>query len=337
MRSHHQKVYYVIGFLASVLFLWFSVKDVKAEELKAAFADANFWYFIPIFGSLFLFFWVKAIRWHLLLIPVERIPTKELFPSMMVGIALNHLLFGYIGELVRTYFLGKQRRLSKSTIFATIFLERIFDLLTIIFFVGVTLLYSNYLSSSVMNMGLFYTFLALGISVLLFITICVWWTDPLLRVLEKTLFWFPQESRSWLMGLIQRLVKGFHSISTPRLLMGIIITSLVQWGFMGCAHYLSIMAVGIAPPLVVTAVIIALIVFGISLPSAPAHVGLYELVYVLALKPVGVDASYAFVAAVIYHFVLSVSIIAIGMYFMKELHITFAEARKQALEVEDQA
>ena len=67
----------------------------------------------------------------------SRISNRRLFPVVVIGYMANNLLPMRLGEVVRSYYLGEREDISKSSALATIFIERVFDALTLLFFVAV--------------------------------------------------------------------------------------------------------------------------------------------------------------------------------------------------------
>ena len=72
------------------------------------------------------------MRWRYLVRPVKKdIKTTALFSPLMVGYMAN-MLPARAGEFIRAYLLSKKERISFSSSFATIFIERLFDLIVLL-------------------------------------------------------------------------------------------------------------------------------------------------------------------------------------------------------------
>ncbi|MCA8996939.1 MAG: flippase-like domain-containing protein, partial [Planctomycetaceae bacterium] len=132
--------------LSSVLFLWFAVapllKDPEAvPKIRSAFTQADY-RTLPLFLlALFLFYWLKAWRWRLLLKPVgDYRPTTELFPPIMIGFAVNNVLPAHLGEFVRCFVFARQHKIAVTTSVSSVVLERVFDVIAILFYLGLGLL-----------------------------------------------------------------------------------------------------------------------------------------------------------------------------------------------------
>ena len=59
---------------------------------------------------------------------------------MMIGFMGNNLLPAHLGELARIFVLGREFNLSKTAVFSSVVLERVFDTATILAFFGASLL-----------------------------------------------------------------------------------------------------------------------------------------------------------------------------------------------------
>ena len=95
------------------------------------------WRFLPL-ALVFLYtgIAIRAFRWHVLLRPVCDISTRDVFPVMIIGYAANNVLPFRAGELVRAWVLEQRYGVRKTAALATIAVERLFDGLTMLLFVG---------------------------------------------------------------------------------------------------------------------------------------------------------------------------------------------------------
>src|SRR3982750_480815 len=75
---------------------------------------------------------IRALRWQSLLAPIG--PTRYLvaFETTVIGFAANSLIPGRVGEVLRPYLLARREALNATSAFATIILERVLDLATVL-------------------------------------------------------------------------------------------------------------------------------------------------------------------------------------------------------------
>ena len=101
-------------------------------------AGANYLFLIPAVAVYFVGVWFRALRWQFLLNPLRYFPVKRLYPVVVIGYAANNLLPMRLGELVRSYYLARQENFSASSALGSVAVERVFDGLTLIVLVAIT-------------------------------------------------------------------------------------------------------------------------------------------------------------------------------------------------------
>ncbi len=93
---------------------------------------ANYLYLVPTLATIFLSHFLRAFRWRYLLDPIRRVDTKSLLSSLLIGYAANVVTPAHLGEILRAYILSKKRALSMSAILATVVMERIIDVFSLL-------------------------------------------------------------------------------------------------------------------------------------------------------------------------------------------------------------
>ena len=101
-------------------------------------AGANYLFIIPAVAVYFVGVWFRALRWQFLLNPLRYFPVKRLYPVVVIGYAANNLLPMRLGELVRSYYLARQENFSASSALGSVAVERVFDGLTLMVLVAIT-------------------------------------------------------------------------------------------------------------------------------------------------------------------------------------------------------
>ncbi|MDD3642101.1 MAG: lysylphosphatidylglycerol synthase transmembrane domain-containing protein, partial [Candidatus Krumholzibacteria bacterium] len=130
----------ILGIVISAVFLFFALRNVDPGEMRAAFAAADYRYVLPAVCLTLISLWFRSVRWRYLLNPVKQIGRRSLLSAASIGLMANSVLPVRLGEFVRAYVIGRKERISKSSAFATIVVERIIDGVTVLaFFVAVVL------------------------------------------------------------------------------------------------------------------------------------------------------------------------------------------------------
>jgi len=120
----------IIGILISLLFIFLSLKKVDIAELKLILRSADYISLIPIFILVVISMFFRALRWQILIAPIAKVKIRSLFSASSIGLMVNNLLPARIGEIVRAWIIGSRENISKSSVIATVVVERVFDGLT---------------------------------------------------------------------------------------------------------------------------------------------------------------------------------------------------------------
>lgn len=132
-----------LGLIVSLLFLGIFTARTDLGEIRHAFAGANYWLAFGVVPLYFVGFWIRAMRWRLLLKPVVTVTTLRLYPVVLIGLMGNNVAPARIGELVRAYLLGERENVSKSATLGTIAVDRAFDGLTLVAMLGLAIAVSG--------------------------------------------------------------------------------------------------------------------------------------------------------------------------------------------------
>jgi len=136
--SHRLKI--GVGVVVSALCVWLSMRDVRPAEVWHALRQANYLGFVAACVLTLLAFVLRAIRWRPLLSTPRPIAYPSLFSATMIGFMANNMLPLRLGEFVRAWALARTEKLSKTTVLATVVVERVVDMLTLLVILGIALM-----------------------------------------------------------------------------------------------------------------------------------------------------------------------------------------------------
>lgn len=318
----------VVGILISIGFLWIALRGTDFGQIGASLANSDPWMLVPMLVAYGLYYWVKAIRWRLLLLPRKDATSRALFRPMMIGFFGNNVLPAHLGEFVRMYLGAKQLGLGKSEVLATIVLERMFDFLSVVFFLGAVVVLGRDVPEDLVTIG--YVTAAVGVVCFLGAVVYVTWTARFLAVVRAVTVFLPSGLRHGLVHQLEVAAKGMQSLRRLPLLAGVIVTSIVQWCFMGATVYASLVAVGIDAGPSTAFVVLAATTFGVTLPAAPGFLGTVQAAYVLALAPYGVSRADAFAASAFFHVPTYLLVTLLGIWLLRSGDHSLGELRREA-------
>lgn len=295
-----------IGIPISLFFLFLAFRGQHPSEIAEAFTRVD-WRYLPL--ALLLLFTgiaIRAYRWHILLRPVREIPTREVFPILIIGYAANNVLPLRTGELVRAWALGQRYGVRKTAALATIAVERLFDGLTMLLFVGgaatVIGLTAELQHVALVAAAIFAVALA-GMAVLLAGGTM---RDRLLRLALAPL---PDSLAERVERMADSFLAGLGVLSRRGDLALVIVTSVVAWGFEASMYWTVARAFGdpLASAMTASGALLTTAIGNLAtlVPSGPGYVGTFEAGVLLAVNgTLGVGRGLALSYAVLLHVIL---------------------------------
>ncbi len=144
MRKQIFSILQYITFLGAGIFLvWWQLKGMTVTEkleFTNAFSNTNYWIVIPIVIMSLLSHLCRSIRWKYLMEPLGYEPAlKNIFSVVMIGYLANSAI-PRLGEILKCTFLAKYEKLKVEKLVGTMIVERMFDLLCFVLFIGITIL-----------------------------------------------------------------------------------------------------------------------------------------------------------------------------------------------------
>ena len=300
--------------VGSVLYV---ASQTNFAELSEAFTRMRLVVVVPFVLVLAAFYWLKATRWQLLLRPLGQFSLPRLWPSLMAGFAFNNLLPAHLGEFVRMAAFARESGLPRASVLSTIALERLFDVLAILFFLSIGLLAVEGVNPAVRQGGV--VFLAASITLLAGSLWYVFDTDRVLRIVASVLQRLPIPAAigDRIMDLAKTGAGGLTALREPLLLIRVGLNSVVQWSLNGAMIWLALWSLGVVVSPAVAALVLAAVAFGVTLPSTPGYFGVLQGAFVLAMSGLPgfeSDRGQIVAASIAYHAMQWVPVTAVGLY-----------------------
>jgi len=131
----------VISLAFAVLFMWLAFRGLDFENIKISLAKANYLWVLAAMVFGLLAYWFRAIRWNLLLEPLGyQISNSNSLWTISFGYLMN-LTIPRSGELARSTALYGVEKVPVDKSFGTIILERVIDLVCMLGFLALTLVF----------------------------------------------------------------------------------------------------------------------------------------------------------------------------------------------------
>lgn len=333
----------------SVFFLFLAFKNVPFNHLLEVFKERiQYGWVVPFIIITVLGMYIRAVRWRWILKSRGEYSSSQLFPSLIIGFALNSFLPLRAGEFARPFIFARKQKIPYTTVLATVFVERIVDSLTLLFSFFVVLLFIKIDPESQYSFTMMKkTFAITGeklthlnrnltfITLFLLVVSITFIIDSLRRIYEIIINHIPFMG----MGLKKKLThglhqfsEGFHSLKNVRFIIMIFFYSLIIWGLVGFS--LQVMSWGF-PDLNMQfhhgMAVMIIICIAIMIPAAPGYWGLYECGCIFALIALGLvpstDAGLATALgfSLIIHAFQIIPIALIGVYYLWKENISLSQ------------
>jgi uncharacterized protein (TIRG00374 family) len=332
-----------LGLLVSAIFLYLVLRKIDYSLLWVQLRSANYWWIIPGVAVYFVGLWVRAWRWHYLLRPLKRIPTRVMFPIVTIGYAGNNIFPARAGEVVRAVILKRKEGVPVSASLATIIVERVFDGIVMLAFIFVNLseltrLTGVSLKIGGLNLGIqdlaIWGSLAFFGALLVFLAAAMFPvpTDRLVtRLVER---FAPERLREMVLGVSRRFLGGLESLRSPWEALMVFFTSVLIWLLETVKYWFVMHAFGFSVSFFALMLMNGVVNLATTIPSAPGYLGTFDLPGIAVLQGYNiareVAASYTFVL----HFALWFPVTAVGLYYMFRLGIKWSDTVKGGSEAE---
>jgi uncharacterized membrane protein YbhN (UPF0104 family) len=127
LGDKRSRVLLVLTYVASLGCLVWTLRDAKLGELKDDLATMSWWWLaLAVVADIVVYCW-HALRWSLLLQPVEPVTFRQAVRAIYVGLFANEVLPFRAGEILRCYLVSRWTKLPFSVALSSALIERIFD------------------------------------------------------------------------------------------------------------------------------------------------------------------------------------------------------------------
>ena len=122
----------IAGIVISIGGIYWAFKDFQFSDFKASIQEVEIIYLVIATFLLWGSVWLRALRWKWLFKKADSPSVPSLYRAELIGYFGNNVLPLRLGELLRSYIVGKENHLSKSFVIGTVVLERLMDMLALI-------------------------------------------------------------------------------------------------------------------------------------------------------------------------------------------------------------
>lgn len=210
----------------------------------------------------------------------EDVQLKNLFNATVVGYGMN-VIFPRFGEVARALYLGSSEKISRSSALGTVIVERVIDLIFLIFSVVLSLwIFGDELSSKypwIYN-SIYFGLIILFFSVA-FLFFVIKFQKSILNLIEKFFNHLNFHLFNKATEITSKVIDGFYSIKTRKNYLMIFLLSPILWFTYALGSYIALLSLNmqLIKPVDLSSglIIMSITTFGIMIPI-PGSTGSYH-------------------------------------------------------------
>ncbi|MFZ5909851.1 MAG: lysylphosphatidylglycerol synthase transmembrane domain-containing protein [Chloroflexota bacterium] len=324
-----------LGVLVSTLFIWLALRGLHLDQFWDAVKQANYWWLLPGVAVYFVGVWARAWRWHYLLGPIKKIPTKTMFPITTIGYMGNNIYPARAGEVLRAVILKRKEQVPVSASLATIIVERIFDGVVMLAFVFVNLpelakltgesgFVGNIQQVAVIGTGVFLGALAVFLLAAMF-------PQATARAGQWFIRFLPANLREKVSGIMHKFLDGLASLRSPFNVLMVFFTSVIIWLLETEKYWFVMHAFDFSVSFFALMLMNGIVNLATTIPSAPGYIGTFDAPGIAVLSAYGVEQATAAGYTLVLHVALWLPITLLGAYYLAREGIKWSDQIRDEL------
>jgi uncharacterized protein (TIRG00374 family) len=314
--------------------LWLFFRNIELHATWQAIAHARLGLIFAAVLVTLMTYILRAWRWQALLRPIGHARFRTAFRTTVIGFAATFLLPGRIGEVLRPYLLARTEGFKATATFATVIVERLLDVCTVVMLFAVALPFVNVdVGREVKTASAIAVAGSLALLVLLFMLAghperLGQWAGKLARHLPARIAEATEQ-------LVRTFAEGLKVMRHPGQLVLAEFWSVPLWSSIALGVWLTSLAFDLTFPFMGSFLVLALLAAGVSLPT-PGGVGGFHYTYLLALTQFfGAPREASAAAALVLHAVSFVPVTLVGLVFMWQDGLTLGSLKGMRAEAEE--
>ena len=310
-----------LGVVVSLICLFLLFKNLDLAKLFDNLRRVSILYFCLGLLAFAVYLSLAAKRWQILLRPVGDISWSNSITYGLIGLLANNILPLRIGDVAKSILLANKVQRSKSAFLATVFVERLLDVVALLVF-SILLFFVMELPPEIKT-----TFVALSV----ICAIVILFFGLLLRFREEENFvpqllrLVPKRFRETVGVTLTSFLSGLLSLGSGTLFVQSLFLSVLAWMFVVASAWFSLLAVGLSLPWYVPIFLVVVTNLGGIIPASPGSFGVFDALVVYALSLWGANKEISVTMAIVYHGGTYIMVTALGLFFLWRERYSFSQ------------
>lgn len=306
--------------------LWWFFRGIDLAEVWRATRTAQWGWIVAAVAVTIQTYVLRAWRWRILLAPIGHASFRAAFRTTVIGFAANLLLPARAGEVLRPYLLSRTEPIGAASGFATIVVERLFDLVTVLLLFGFAMWFSGVdVGPNVARAG---GLAAVGaVATLLVLAILAGHPERLGQWADVLASRLPVRIGGLVGQLVRTLAAGLGVLRSPGHFAWAMVWSVPLWLSIALGIVFTSWAFGLAIPFVGSFLVVGFLTVGVMAPT-PGAAGGFHGAYMIAMRQFfGAPDSVAGAAAIVLHLVSFGPVTLLGLFYMWQDGLTLGRLK----------
>ncbi len=340
MKSHHL----ILGLVIAGLALFLTFRNVSFHEIVQSIRGLEVRYLPLAVVLFFASFAGRVYRWHYLCRTVKSIPPRRLYSPLMIGF-MGNLLPLRAGEFIRAYLLGKGEGIGFTASFATIVVERMFDMASILVMFAGLLVFSPEVfvpRGGASDPGVLVAVRSFGfmsftvfLGLVAFCYFLLHYQEGTIRLVRFFTRILPLKLRDRIDKILRSFTAGLGVLRDPKGIFAVVLLSALVWTVIVVANYPLYYAFEIESIVPVSSLVTleVLLCAAVMIPT-PGFIGPFQLAATFVLADLyGVERAQAVSFSLVIWFLQMSTICLAGLFFLVRDNISLVELSHTAGEM----
>lgn len=326
----------VLVFALTLGLLVFFFRNADMRGVWAETRRANAGLLLGALAAILATYLLRALRWQYLLAPIGRTHFSTAFRTTVIGFAASFLLPARAGEVIRPYLLARREGLPTTAAFATIILERLLDLITVLWLFAWFVFTS---ASAVVTadpsqlarvkfgggVAALAALAALGVLFAL-----AGHPERMGRAALRIERVLPARVAHAVARAVESFAQGLAVMRQPTRLLVSLVLSVPLWLSIAAGIWMTTRAFHITLPYSASFLIMTILVVGVAVPT-PGAVGGFHAAYQISVETFfGAPTDRAVGGAIVLHAISFMPVTILGIIYMAREGISLSRARTLA-------
>jgi len=320
MKGIGKNIYKILGFAISIVCLYFAFRGIQWDQVFFTLKRASYTGLVLSVLFQLLSLAIAGFRWKTV-INLPEVSWASASASMMVGLMVNNILPGRMGEFVRPILLGQEIKRSKAFLFATVVMDRISDLVVLVIL-------------ALLSFGMFplipwarqMSIIGGLVLVLALFVIGVFGYSNVGLKIEAIINQFGSAHfYERLSHSLQKFRLGFRSIQSVQQGAAVFGLSWLVWAAWFLCLYYALSAFKLILPIWGMILLLSVLNLGGLVPSSPGYVGTYQFLAILVLSNFAIKKEEALGFALVFHALWYVPQTLLGLFILIKKNLSLGQ------------